>query len=784
MYRCKPSKWILPAVLGLGLPFLLGWKVSLPGISKTFEANCSTALSGVGADWAKCAVDGLSAKITGEAPDEEAVKTAVGAVGTIRGLRGVETATTIAPPVVLPVVETIAVAPEIAADAEQTFKGKWPSTQAKTLEVKINETNYELGKSPELTATGDDWSLNLGKTLTPGDYQLVTRITDGKKAETISPPIKFAILPPPPAPEVKVEEPAKVEEPVKRVILDPPAAPTVDRISSGEPITMITGTFPADRAKRLHVNVNGTTYSKNSAGSAITTEGNTWKLTLAEPLGNGSYSVKATIADEEYRVQSDATDTELIVFPGKTTPADAIKLVDHNAPTVANVMSREPVSVLTGTWDSTNAKRLRVKVPAQNVTAKLGDGKLSNEGDTWTLKLDQPLPVGVHEVVATSSDADFRSKSDSSSNEVRVIEVAAEAFEPTINRQSTDQPISMISGTWDSKNAKRLRVVLPVRGETYRLGAADGALTADGDTWTLKLAEPLGPGSYEVNAWTADGEFRTKADTSSGELIVGPPPAKPADPIAAFVMAGPTVNSMKSTQPVRAITGRWDSANAKRMRVSVAGQSVRSGNPKLITMGDSWTWLLDTPLEVGQYEVVVSTSDDNFRPKADATSNEIVVVAPQAVAEPAPAEPAPAAPAEAPKPIVSDVKIPEARPINCVAVMKRIGAVFPVYFDTNKVDLKDRGQLAVQQYISLLKDPRCAAIKVSVSGHADLRGTVKYNQRLSDGRVATVMKALTDAGIAADRFNAKGFSELQPADAGKSEEALAKNRRVDINVIE
>jgi outer membrane protein OmpA-like peptidoglycan-associated protein len=342
----------------------------------------------------------------------------------------------------------------------------------------------------------------------------------------------------------------------------------------------------------------------------------------------------------------------------------------------------------------------------------------------------------------------------------------------------------MITGTWDSKNAKRLRVILPITGTTYRLGAADGALTADGDKWALKLAEPLGPGSYDVNAWTADGEFRTNSDTSTGELIVAPPPAKPADPIAEFVMKAPTVNAMKSTQPVRAITGRWDSANAKRMRISVAGQSVKTGNPKLVTTGDSWTWTLDTPLEVGQYEVVVSTSDDNFRPKADGTSNEIVVTAPPAAAEAAPAEPAAAETPAAPKPIVSDVKIPEARPINCVAVMKRIGAVFPVYFDTNKVDLKERGQLAMAQYISLLKDPRCSALKVSVSGHADERGSVKYNQRLSDGRVGTVMKALTEAGIAADRFSAKGFSEMKPADAGKSQEAYAKNRRVDIDVIE
>jgi outer membrane protein OmpA-like peptidoglycan-associated protein len=1017
MYRCKPSKWILPAIVGAGLPLLGAWMISAPSVSKTFAASCSTALSSVKADdWAKCETNGLNAKIVGEAPDAEFATVAQNAVSMIPGARAVEVATTLAPP--LPVIEPAApIAAEIPADGEQTFAGKWPSAKAKTLELDVSGVKYELGKSPELAVQGDDWSLNLGKTLTAGNYELVQTISDGRKNIVTYPPVKFAVLPPPPPPVVeepkveeapKVEEPVavaeppKVEEPVKveapppppppaiacaaptvdRVTLDRPVTvlmgswdsanskrlrvavpaqnftaklgdgklttagdrwslfldqplgpgsydinatcvdgdfhpvadatssevivftkptaaapvvmmdhnpPTVDRVSRDQPVSVLMGSWDSKVGKRLRVNVPAQNLTAKLGDGKLNASGDRWSLILDQPLGPGSYDVNVTSSDADYRSKSDATSSEVIVYT-KAVAAPPVTLVNHNPPTVDRVSLDRPVTVLMGTWDSTNGKRLRVNVPVQNLTAKLGDGKLNASGDRWSLFLDQPLgpgsydvnatssdadyisksdatsseiivytkataappivaenvvaptidartsssPIsaitgtwdsanakrlrvnvpsrnisaklgdgtltsegntwklalaepltaGVYEVMATSSDAEFRRQSDGSANEIRILEVAPEAGAPTVDRQSTNQPISVITGTWDSKNAKRLRVIVPIRNTTYRLGAADSGLTADGDTWSLALAEPLGPGSYEVNAWTADGDYRTKTDGSNVELIVGPPPSKPADAIAPLTMRAPTINSMKSKQKIMAMTGRWDSANAKRMRVSVAGQSARLGQKNLMVLGDAWTWVLDKPLEEGSYEAVVTTSDDNFRPLSDTSSNELMVMAPPPP-EPAPeASPAPeAAPVvEAPKPIVSTVQVPAARPIDCAAVLNRITTVFPIYFDVNKTDLKDRGSLAVQQYIALLKDPRCATLKVSISGHADLRGSVKFNQRLSDGRVATVMKALTDAGIAADRFAAKGFSELQPVDPARNEAAFAKNRRVDINV--
>jgi outer membrane protein OmpA-like peptidoglycan-associated protein len=162
---------------------------------------------------------------------------------------------------------------------------------------------------------------------------------------------------------------------------------------------------------------------------------------------------------------------------------------------------------------------------------------------------------------------------------------------------------------------------------------------------------------------------------------------------------------------------------------------------------------------------------------------DITVPAPVVVAEapaepaPAPAEPAPAEPAPAP-----EVVIP-ARPFDCVATLGRLNQVFPIRFEFDRDDLQGISSLSVSQYAALLKDARCADLKVELGGHADFRGGVTYNQDLSERRANQVLKALTDAGIDTSRMTPKGFSELVPFDPATTDEARAKNRRVEVTVI-
>ncbi len=66
-----------------------------------------------------------------------------------------------------------------------------------------------------------------------------------------------------------------------------------------------------------------------------------------------------------------------------------------------------------------------------------------------------------------------------------------------------------------------------------------------------------------------------------------------------------------------------------------------------------------------------------------------------------------------------------------------------------------------------------------ISGHTDERGTVEYNQTLSENRAAAVRAAIISEGVGRDRIETRGFSENQPLDVAHNEVAWQKNRRVE-----
>lgn len=73
-----------------------------------------------------------------------------------------------------------------------------------------------------------------------------------------------------------------------------------------------------------------------------------------------------------------------------------------------------------------------------------------------------------------------------------------------------------------------------------------------------------------------------------------------------------------------------------------------------------------------------------------------------------------------------------------------------------------------------------------VDGHTDVRpitrGQFPSNWELSAARAISVVKFLSDQGIPSDRLAAAGFGEFQPIDPGTTEEALARNRRIEIKL--
>jgi peptidoglycan-associated lipoprotein len=70
---------------------------------------------------------------------------------------------------------------------------------------------------------------------------------------------------------------------------------------------------------------------------------------------------------------------------------------------------------------------------------------------------------------------------------------------------------------------------------------------------------------------------------------------------------------------------------------------------------------------------------------------------------------------------------------------------------------------------------------ITVSGHADERGTREYNLALGQRRGDAVKDYLLLNGINNNRVTVKSFGEEYPLVTGSNDESWSKNRRAEIN---
>lgn len=102
-----------------------------------------------------------------------------------------------------------------------------------------------------------------------------------------------------------------------------------------------------------------------------------------------------------------------------------------------------------------------------------------------------------------------------------------------------------------------------------------------------------------------------------------------------------------------------------------------------------------------------------------------------------------------------------------------------VTFVTNSADLTAPAKKALDVLAAAMKSDKLAAVKFTIEGHADPRGSEDANLKLSQARAESVREyLLASHGLAAERINAvgKGSSALMKP----SEPAAPENRRVTI----
>jgi outer membrane protein OmpA-like peptidoglycan-associated protein len=106
-------------------------------------------------------------------------------------------------------------------------------------------------------------------------------------------------------------------------------------------------------------------------------------------------------------------------------------------------------------------------------------------------------------------------------------------------------------------------------------------------------------------------------------------------------------------------------------------------------------------------------------------------------------------------------------------------AVYGIYFDTAKSELKPESDPAIGEIVRLLKEH--PALKVFIVGHTDMVGDPAANVKLSQARAQSVVTALlAKYGVAGFRLIPFGAGPYAPVASNKTEDGRAKNRRVEL----
>jgi outer membrane protein OmpA-like peptidoglycan-associated protein len=104
-----------------------------------------------------------------------------------------------------------------------------------------------------------------------------------------------------------------------------------------------------------------------------------------------------------------------------------------------------------------------------------------------------------------------------------------------------------------------------------------------------------------------------------------------------------------------------------------------------------------------------------------------------------------------------------------------------IRFDFDKAELKPKERELLSRIAGILLTS--SDYTVSVNGHTDDVGTDEYNQTLSERRAEAVHQYLLEAGVPAQIMSVTGWGKKKPRVEGTSEQARAKNRRVELGIV-
>ena len=105
-----------------------------------------------------------------------------------------------------------------------------------------------------------------------------------------------------------------------------------------------------------------------------------------------------------------------------------------------------------------------------------------------------------------------------------------------------------------------------------------------------------------------------------------------------------------------------------------------------------------------------------------------------------------------------------------------------VLFQSGETRLRDEALASLVEVVDLLQSEPDKNIRIE--GHTDATGDAETNLEISAKRANAVLDALVSLGVDPERFTATGMGEDFPIASNDTEEGRAKNRRVDVILLD
>jgi peptidoglycan-associated lipoprotein len=103
-----------------------------------------------------------------------------------------------------------------------------------------------------------------------------------------------------------------------------------------------------------------------------------------------------------------------------------------------------------------------------------------------------------------------------------------------------------------------------------------------------------------------------------------------------------------------------------------------------------------------------------------------------------------------------------------------------INFEYDQANVRSADEATLDRKAAILQaNPK---VRVTISGHADERGSDEYNLALGNRRAAAAKRYLQNKGIDGGRLDVVSYGEERPLNPGHDEAAYAQNRRDEFQV--